>query len=96
MKFSEKIKANRLAIVKIVEINNTLYPRIIRNDLKDYELDNLHLGIVVDRTSEFTPADIGNIQQQLEALLDASVDVFTPNLLPDNLRERILSEAVVI
>lgn len=96
MKLSDKIKTNQLAIIKVVEANNTLYPRIIRDNLNGYELNDAYLNIVVDRTSEFTPADIGKIQHQLENLLGVSVDVFTPNLLPDDHRERILANAVMI
>jgi uncharacterized protein len=96
MKLFEKIKTNRQAIIKIVEANHTLYPRIIRSDLQSYELDDTYLDIVVDRTSEFTPADVGNVQQQLEELLGVSIYVVTPNLLPDDQRERILAEATAI
>ncbi len=96
MKLADKIKTHHLAIIKVVEANNTLYPRVIRDSFNGYELDDSYLNIVVDRTSEFTPSDIKNIQRQLEALLEVSVDVITPNLLPDNLREKILAEATVI
>ena len=95
MKLSEKIKANRTAIIQIVESNNTLYPRIILDDL-DFDLGEMHLDIVVDRTSEYTPGDLGEIQHQLEKLLGVSVDVITPNLLRDEFRESILASAVAI
>lgn len=95
MKLSEKIKANRAAIIQIVESNNTLYPRIILDDL-DFELGEMHLDILVDRTSEYSPGDLGEIQHQLEKLLGVSVDVITPNLLRDEFRERVLATAVVI
>lgn len=96
MKLAGRIKDNRSAILKIVESNHTLYPRILHNHLNGYNLDDTHLELVVDRTSEFMPDDIGKIQNQLEDLLGVPVDVFTPNLLPDDHRERILAEAEII
>ncbi|WP_229008790.1 nucleotidyltransferase family protein [Methylophilus sp. Leaf408] len=95
MKLSDKINANRAAIIKIVESNNTLFPRLITDDL-DFDLGEMHLDIVVDRTSEFSPEDIGKIQTQLESLLGVSVDVITPNRLRDEYRERVLASAVAI
>jgi uncharacterized protein len=96
MHLSEKLKTHRAEILKIIEANHTLYPRIIRDDLQGYDLDSSHLNIVVDRTSDFMPPDIGKIQQQLEELLGVTVDVITPNLLPDDQRETILAEALKI
>jgi uncharacterized protein len=96
MHLSEKLQANRAEILKIIESNHTLYPRIIGDDLQAYELDSAHLNIVVDRTSDFMPFHIGIIQQQLEQLLGVTVDVITPNLLPDDQRETILAAALKI
>jgi uncharacterized protein len=95
MKISEKIKANRAAIIQIVEANHTVFPRIIQDDL-DFDLGDMHLDIIVDRTSEYSPGDLGEIQHQLEKLLGVSVDVITPNLLRDEYRERVLATAVEI
>ncbi len=95
MKLSEKITANRSAIIQIVESNNTLFPRVIADDL-GFDLGEMHLDIVVDRTAEYTPGDLGEIQHQLEKLLGVSVDVITPNLLSDEYRENILATAIPI
>lgn len=96
MKLSAKIKLNRLEIIKIVEKNHALYPRILINDLHGYDLDETFLEIVVDRTYEFMPDDIGKIQQQLEELIDVAVYAYTPNQLPDAHREKLLATAKVI
>jgi uncharacterized protein len=95
MNISEKVKVNRSAIIQIVESNNTLFPRIILDDL-DFDLGDMHLDILVDRTSDFTMVDIHMIKQQLESLLGISVDVFTPNLLPDDRREKIMAATEAI
>lgn len=96
MKLSAKIKSKRLEIIKIVEKNHALFPRILFNDLHGYDLDETFLEIVIDRSYEFMPEDIGKIQYQLEQLLDVSVYACTPNQLPDADRERLLAIAKVI
>jgi hypothetical protein len=96
MKLSAKIKLKRLEIIAIVEKNHALYPRILLNDLKGYDLDETFLEIVVDRTYEFMPEDIGKIQHQLEQLLDVAIYAYTPNQLPDSHREKLLAMARVI
>ena len=96
MKLLAKIKLKRLEIIEIVEKNHALFPRILLNDLHGYDLDETFLEIVVDRTYEFMPDDIGKIQHQLEQLLDVAIYAFTPNQLPDAHRERLLAGAKVI
>ena len=95
MKLLDKIKANSEAIIQIVESNNTLFPRLITDDL-DFDLGEMHVDVLVDRTSQFSPEDIGRIQTQLERLLGVTVDVITPNRLRDECRERVLATAVAI
>jgi hypothetical protein len=96
MKLSEKIKLKRLEIIAIVEKNHALYPRILLKDLHGYDLDETFLEIVVDRTYEFMPDDIGKIQHQLEQLLGVAIYAVTPNQLPDSHREKLLAIARVI
>jgi hypothetical protein len=40
--------------------------------------------------------DIARLQNRLQRLLGVSVDVLTPKALPENFRDRILSEAVPV
>jgi hypothetical protein len=96
MKLSAKIKLKRLEIIQIVERNHALFPRILPHDLHGYDLEETFLEIVVDRTYEFMPEDIGKIQNQLEQLLDVAIYACTPNQLPDAHRERLLAGARAI
>jgi hypothetical protein len=96
MKLSAKIKLKRLEIIQIVEKNHALFPRILLNDLQGYDLHETFLEIVVDRTYEFMPEDIGKIQHQLEQLLGVAIYAVTPNQLPDSHREKLLAIARVI
>lgn len=95
MKLSEKLKANREAIIQIVESSNTSFPRVILDDM-EFDLGEMHLDIVVDRTAQYSQGDLSKIQKELEQLLGVSVDVVTPNLLREQYRENILATAVPI
>jgi predicted nucleotidyltransferase len=54
------------------------------------------LDILIDPTPDTTLFDIAKIQIELEQLLGVSVDVLTPNALPDRFRQSVLKEAVVV
>jgi predicted nucleotidyltransferase len=58
--------------------------------------DGSDLDILVDPTPETTLFDIGAIRHELLQLLGVSVDVLTPNALPEKFRAVVLSEAVPV
>ena len=51
------------------------------------------LDILVEPTGETTLFDLARIQGEVEVLLGVSVDVLTPNSLPDKFRDQVLLEA---
>lgn len=51
------------------------------------------LDILIDPTAETTLFDIGAIRRELRELLGVTVDVLTPNALPENIRNVILAQA---
>ena len=61
--------------------------------LRGVDSDDNDLDLLVDPTSETTLMDIAAIQVALERLLGVSVDVLTPNALPDKFRSQVLAEA---
>ena len=61
--------------------------------LRGVDSDDSDLDLLVDPTSETTLMDIAAIQVALERLLGVSVDVLTPNALPDKFRSQVLAEA---
>jgi predicted nucleotidyltransferase len=61
------------------------------DDTEDSDLD-----LLVEPTSENTLMDIAKIQVEVAKLLNISVDVFTPNALPDKFRVQIMTEAVTV
>jgi hypothetical protein len=54
------------------------------------------LDILIDPTPSTTFMDVAKIQVELEKLLGVSVDVLTPNALPDKFRNFVLAEAVPV
>ena len=51
------------------------------------------LDLLVDTTEQTTLYDIAKIQNQLQKLLNVSVDVLTPKGRPERFRAKILREA---
>jgi uncharacterized protein len=61
------------------------------NDTEDSDLD-----LLVEPTAESTLMDIASIQVEVAKLLNVSVDVLTPNALPDKFRAQVMTGAVAI
>jgi predicted nucleotidyltransferase len=54
------------------------------------------LDILIDPTPDTTLFDIGAIRHELLQLLGVSVDVLTPNALPEKFRAAVIAEAVPV
>ena len=93
MKPSEALNSNRAAIRRIVESHRARNARVFGSVLHGRDTDSSDLDILVDPTSETTLFDIGAICHELGNLLGVSVDVLTPNALPDKVRSAVLAEA---
>ena len=70
----------------IVTAHHANNPRVFGSvlDVEDTELSDLDL--LVDTTPQTTLFDIAKIQNKLHKLLHVSVDVLTPNGLPERLK----------
>lgn len=93
MKPSEALNSNRAAIRRIVESHRARNARVFGSVLHGRDTDSSDLDILVDPTPETTLFDIGAIRHELGQLLGVSVDVLTPNALPDKVRSAVLAEA---
>ena len=60
------------------------------------DIEGSDLDVLVDPTDETSLMDIASIQVELERLLGISVDVLTPNALPDKFRGQVLREALPV
>ena len=93
MKPSEALASNRAAIRRVVESHHARNARVFGSVLHGEDTDNSDLDILIDPTPDTTLFDIGAIRHELGKLLEVSVDVLTPNALPDSFRAKILAEA---
>ena len=93
MKPSEALSAHRDDIRRVVLQHRALNARGFGSVLRGLDGDDSDLDLLVDPTSETTLMDIAAIQVTLERLLGVSVDVLTPNALPDKFRSQVLAEA---
>lgn len=93
MKPSEALHANRAATCRVVESHRARNARVFGSVLHGRDTDTSDLDILIDPTPETTLFDIGAIRHELVKLLGVSVDVLTPNALPDKFRATVIAEA---
>jgi predicted nucleotidyltransferase len=93
MKPSEALASNRAAIRHVVSANRACNARVFGSVLRGQDTDDSDLDILIDPTQDTTLMDVAAIQIELQRLLGVSVDVLTPNALPDKLRSSVIAEA---
>lgn len=94
MKPSELLEVNREAIRRIVAAHRGLNPRVFGSVMRGEDTEESDLDILVDCAKGMTLFDLGAIRTELLQLLgNISLDVVTPKALPDQWRDKIISEA---
>ncbi len=96
MKPSLALQTNRVAIRTVVERHRACNARVFGSVLHGNDHEGSDLDILIDPTPSTTFMDVAKIQVELEKLLGVSVDVLTPNALPDKFRNFVLAEAVPV
>jgi predicted nucleotidyltransferase len=96
MKPSLAFQTNRVAIRSVVERHRACNARVFGSVLHGDDQEGSDLDILIDPTPETTLMDVAKIQVELENLLGVSVDVLTPNALPDKFRGQVLAEAISV
>jgi len=96
MKPSQALQLNRVAVREIALRHRVRNIRVFGSVMRGEDTDDSDLDILVDPTPETTLMDIGTIQYELRKLLGISVDVLTPNALPDNFRDKVRTEAIPV
>ena len=71
-------------------------PRVFGSVLTGHDTETSDVDILIDTTPSTSLMDVAAIQLELENLLGISVDVLTPNALPDKLRSTVLTQAVSV
>ncbi|MBH2018149.1 nucleotidyltransferase family protein [Polaromonas sp.] len=96
MKPSTALHAHRDAIRRIVESHRAGNARVFGSVIHGDDTEESDLDLLIDPTSETTLMDIAAIQVELEHFLGVTVDVLTPNALPEKFRGTVLAEALPV
>lgn len=96
MRPSIALQTHREAIREIALRHRVLNVRVFGSALHGNDTEDSDLDLLVEPTSETTLMDIAKIQVEVEKLLNISVDVLTPNALPDKFRTQVMTEAVAV
>ena len=96
MKPSSALALHRVEVRRLVERSRARNPRVFGSVLMGKDTDSSDLDILVDPLPGATLFDLGGLQVALQELLGVSVDLLTPDDLPQRLREQVLREAVPV
>jgi hypothetical protein len=96
MRPSLLLEANRNAVREIALRHRVGNIRVFGSVVHGDDTDQSDLDVLVEPTGETTLMDIAAIQLDLERLLGITVDVLTPNALPDKFRSQVIAEAVPV
>jgi predicted nucleotidyltransferase len=90
------LQAHREAIREIALRHRVRNVRVFGSVLHGNDTEDSDLDLLVDPMPEATLMDIARIQVEVAKLLNVSVDVLTPNALPDKFRVQVMTEAVSV
>lgn len=93
---SSALASHRQEIREIVHSHRALNPRVFGSSARGEDTDTSDLDLLIDPTPETTLLDIGAIRHELIELLGISVDVVTPQALPDQFRDVVLAQAIEV
>ena len=96
MRPSLALQQHRDEIRRIALSHRVTNVRVFGSALHGDDTEDSDLDLLVEPTTETTLMDIAKIQVEVAKLLNVSVDVLTPNALPDKFRTQVLIEAAEI
>lgn len=96
MRPSIALQTHREAIREIALRHRVCNVRVFGSALHGNDTEDSDLDPLVEPTTATTLMDIARIQVEVAKLLNVSVDVLTPNALPDKFRAKVMTEAVAI
>ena len=86
---------HRAAVRAIVAAHRASNARVFGSVARGVDDEQFDLDILIDPRPNTTLFDIGAIRHELRQLLGVSVDVLTPNALPDRFRDVVAEAAPV-
>lgn len=96
MRPSIVLQTHREAIREIALRHRVRNVRVFGSVLHGNDTEDSDLDLLVEPMPETTLMDIARIQVEVAKLLNVSVDVLTPNALPDKFRAQVMAEAVSV
>ena len=94
MRPSEALNGNRDALRALVLRHRVSNPRLFGSVISGKDTEESDLDLLVDPTPDTTLMDIAAIRYEAKNLLGITVDVLTPNALPDSFRAEVVAESV--
>jgi predicted nucleotidyltransferase len=94
MRPSIALNTYREQIRTIVLAHHTTNARVFGSVIRDEDTETSDLDLLVEPTPATSLMDIGAIRLELKNLLGITVDVVTPNALPDSFRDQVLNESI--
>jgi predicted nucleotidyltransferase len=93
MRPTHALNQHRDAVRAIALRNHVTNVRVFGSVLHGTDTETSDLDLLVDPTPGTSLMDIARIELELGALLHVSVDVLTPNGLPEKFRQQVVAEA---
>jgi uncharacterized protein len=94
MRPSIALNTYREQIRTIFLAHHTTNARVFGSVIRDEDTETSDLDLLVEPTPATSLMDIGAIRLELKNLLGITVDVVTPNALPDSFRDQVLNESI--
>jgi uncharacterized protein len=93
MQMAAVLDAQRNAIHALAYKHRAANARVFGSVLHGHEKAGSDIDILVDALPGATLLDLGGLQDALQELLGAQVDLLTPADLPEGFRDKVLAEA---
>lgn len=93
MSYAAILAAQSASIRTLASRYHAANPRVFGSVLHGKAGQNSDIDILVDALPGATLFDLGGLQQELQDLLGAPVDLLTPGDLPARFRDKVLAEA---
>lgn len=93
MRPSLVLDQNRSAVRELVRRFRTVNPRVFGSVMHGTDREGSDLDLLVDALPGVTLLDLGDLEEELRALLGVRVDLLTPGDLPLKFRAKVLAEA---
>lgn len=93
MRPSLVLDQNRSAVRELVRRFRTVNPSVFGSVMHGTDREGSDLDLLVDALPGVTLLDLGDLEEELRALLGVRVDLLTPGDLPLKFRAKVLAEA---